>query len=109
MMNTDKENMIQKIEEELQSYSDIEQSYYGNEWNCVNVYSGLAKTLYDRDFRIIGKDDIVISKEDYNELLELTRTNTIDRVLNWLWTSKDIKQEILNLAKQHNIELEEKR
>ena len=69
----DKEKQIQKIEEELQSYSDIEQSYYDNEWHCVNVYSGLAKTLYDKDFRIVDKDSVVLSREELNEIINQTK------------------------------------
>lgn len=77
------------------------------ELNCETTW--LAEKLVNLNYQKIGPDDIVISKEDYNDELDLTRRNTIERLLDFLWTSKDVKQEILNLAKQYDIELEEKR
>ena len=109
-MTMDKEKRIIEIAKDMCFHADscvTGKEDKCHERNCETTW--LAEKLVNLNYQKISLDDIVISREDYDDLLQLTRTNTIDRVLNWLWTSKDIKQEILNLAKQHNIELEEKR
>jgi hypothetical protein len=57
----------------LESYSDIDQSYYDGEWQPVNVYSGLAKTLYHNGVRIIPKDSLVITQQEYLNTVTKTR------------------------------------
>lgn len=59
---------IEEMAEIIQSYSNIEQSYYDGKWHSVDVYSGLAKTLYNKDFRIVNGDSVVLSKEEYERL-----------------------------------------
>ena len=65
------------------------------ELNCETTW--VAEKLIDLNYQKISPDDIVISKEDYNDELDLTRRNTIERLLDFLWTSKDMKQEILSI------------
>lgn len=62
------EKQIEEMALNIQSYSDIEQSYYDGEWHSVDVYNGLARTLYSKDFRIVNKDSAVIPREEYERL-----------------------------------------
>ena len=64
----DKEKQIKKITEIIEVYSDINQSYYDGEWQLTDVYSGLAKTLYNKGIRVVNKDSIVLSKEEHERL-----------------------------------------
>lgn len=71
-ISTDAKKQIEEMALTIQSCSDIEQSYYDSEWHSVDVYNGLAKTLYSEDFRIVNEDSIVITREEYEKLkLEL--------------------------------------
>lgn len=121
----DKEKQIEEMAETIQSYSDIEQSYYDGEWHSVDVYSGLAKTLYSKDFRIINEDSVVLTEteriamcvEQWDKGYAQGSKNTAEKILKDIMFCIDIndcnKNEmlILNLckmlAKQYGVEIKE--
>lgn len=64
----EQEKQIEDIALLLQSYSNISQSYYSGEWHSDDVYHGLAKSLYYNNLRIVSKDSVVISMEEWKQI-----------------------------------------
>ena len=67
-IHEEKRKQIEDIALLLQNYSKIKQSYYSGGWHSVDVYHGLAKSLYYNNFRIVNKDSVVVSREEYEKL-----------------------------------------
>ena len=69
-------------------------------YHCDCYY--YAQSLVKQDYRKISKDDVVISKEEYNELINLQRTHAEDLtnvIQSYEESKKEIKIEYINHIK----------